>query len=234
MNVSELRKELKRHSSRERAKNLMWFFKTGPGEYGHGDIFIGLKVPDIRKTAKKFTGLSLKDIATVLSSRIHEERLAALLIMVSKYAAGDDPMKKDVFDMYLRNTRYINNWDLVDLSSHHIVGDFLLDKPRQILYDMAGSSLIWDRRIAIVSTARFIKNGYFDDTLKISALLLGDREDLIHKAAGWMLREVGKKNLPVLEGFLKKHYMKMPRTMLRYAIERFPEKRRQEYLKGKV
>jgi 3-methyladenine DNA glycosylase AlkD len=136
--------------------------------------------------------------------------------------------------MYLRNTRYINNWDLVDLSSHHIVGDFLLDKPRQILYDMAGSSLIWDRRISIVSTARFIKNGYFDDTLKISALLLGDKEDLIHKAAGWMLREVGKKNLPVLEGFLKKHYMKMPRTMLRYAIERFPEKRRQEYLKGKV
>jgi len=218
----------------KQAKILQRFFKTGLGEYGEGDIFIGVKVPQIRAVVKRYNDINFKETMQLLKSKIHEERLTALLILVSKYAKENDSEKKIIYKLYLKHTKYINNWDLVDLSARHIIGAFLTNKSKKPIYDLARSKVLWERRIAMVATYQYIKNNNFNDTLKIAKILLCDKEDLIHKAAGWMLREVGKRDSDAEESFLKKYYMKMPRTMLRYAIERFPETRRQGYLKGQV
>lgn len=232
MSAQLIKDDLRSQSSQEKAKILQRFFKTGAGEYGEGDIFIGVTVPKIRSICKKYKDVSYDVIHNLLSSPIHEERLLALLICVFKYEKGDGQIRKKVYDLYLQNTKQINNWDLVDLSCVKIVGHFLLDKPKDDLYRLVRSENLWERRIAIVSTWRFIKDGFLDETIKISESLLSDKESLIHKAVGWMLREVGKKNLDILETFLKRHYQNIPRTTLRYAIERFPEPNRKMYLKG--
>ena len=212
---------------------LKRFFKTGKGQYGEGDIFLGVQVPDSRKIVRKYTGISLEDTLSFLSSKIHEERLIALLIMVEKAKRSDEAGKETLFKKYLENTQYINNWDLVDLSADKIVGSYLFDKPKDILYSLAVSENLWERRIAILATFDFIKKGFYQETLKIAKILLNDRHDLIHKAVGWMLREVGKRcSQEVLEQFLIINYKQMPRTMLRYAIERLPETLRLQYLNG--
>ncbi len=234
MRAQDIKEQLKNLGNREQAAISQRFFKTGPGEYGEGDIFIGIKVPVLRKLVKEYPDLSLKDVKTLLRSKYHEERLLALLILVSKFKKGDVSTRQEIYDLYLKNTSSVNNWDLVDLSAHYIVGPFLTNKSRAPLYRLAKSKSLWQRRIAIMSTFDFIKKGEFSETLKIAEMLLADREDLIHKAVGWMLREIGKRRLQSEETFLKKHYQKMPRTMLRYAIEKFPEPKRKRYLKGTV
>jgi len=233
MTLKEIRKNLKKYSSREKAKILQGFFKTGIGEYGEGDIFLGVKVPCIRKAAKQYYNLSLKETLELLKSPIHEERLLALLILVLKYDRREEVDKKKVYEVYLAHTKYINNWDLVDLTAPHIVGAFLMDKCKKSLFALAKSKLLWERRISIVSTHYFIRNNEFNETLKIAKILISDEQDLIHKACGWMLREVGKRDIAKEEEFLTKHHKVMPRAMLRYAIERFPEAKRQSYLKCK-
>lgn len=230
--MKNIKDRLQQLASPETAEILQKFFKTGPGEYGEGDIFIGVRVPDLRKLAKEFQDIATSEVLAFLASSIHEERFLALLILVRNYERGDDIEKKKIYDLYLENTSYINSWDLVDGSAHHIVGAFLLDKDKAPLYRLAKSENLWERRIAIISTFYFIKHDQFQETLEIAKILLTDPEDLIHKAVGWMLREIGKRDLAAEETFLKKHAMKMPRTMLRYAIEKFPEPKRQRYLKG--
>lgn len=234
MTAKKTQKRLRQFASKEKARLLQRFFKTGPGEYGEGDIFLGVVVPDIRKVAKEYQGTPLSEIITLLRSTIHEERLLALLMLVHAYARGDDSLKRKIYSLYLKNTKYINNWDLVDLSAPNIVGTHLLDKSRKPLYAFAKSRDLWKRRIAVLSAFAFIRQNDFDDALGISKVLLTDDHDLIHKAVGWMLREVGKRDLSAEEKFLQQHYRKMPRTMLRYAIERFPEGKRRKYLDGKA
>jgi 3-methyladenine DNA glycosylase AlkD len=226
-------KELKKMADPQKAKGLSRFFKTGKGQYGEGDQFLGIMVPRQRAVAKKYNNLELDDIQIILQSRFHEFRLTALLILVDKFQTGDEKKKKEIFNFYMKNLKYINNWDLVDLSTPKIVGAYLQDKPaqRKMLYVLARSKDLWEKRIAIIATSSFIRSSDFSDTLKISKILLKDSQDLIHKAVGWMLREVGKKNRNVEEEFLQENYRKMPRTMLRYAIEKFEEKKRQKYLK---
>jgi len=221
-------------ANKEKAKILQGFFKTGPGEYGEGDVFLGIQVPVLRRVAREYEAISITEAGALLKSEIHEERLTALLILETKFSRGDAAEKRRIYDLYLRSTRHINNWDLVDLTAGRIVGEFLLDKNKRPLYDLAGSGNLWERRIAIVSTFSFIKRNIFSHTLKISAMLLADEEDLIHKAVGWMLREVGKRDLRAEQNFLKKYYDRMPRTTLRYAIERFPEAERKRYLRGEI
>jgi 3-methyladenine DNA glycosylase AlkD len=218
----------------EKARGLQRFFKTAPGQYGEGDIFIGLRVPEIRALAKEYAALSLAEIVRLLRSPIHEARLLALVILVRAYAQGDASLRERIYKLYLGNTRHINNWDLVDLSAEHIVGFHLKERNRAPLYTLAVSSLLWDRRISVLATFHFIRRGEFDDTLCIARLLLDDKEDLIHKAVGWMLREIGKRDRGAEETFLKRHHKVMPRTMLRYAIEKFPEELRQRYLRGEA
>ena len=231
-NLLPLKQDLKKFASKEQAAILSRFFKTGKGEYGAGDKFIGIKVPNQRQVARKyFSELSLKETEELLQSPIHEHRLTALIILNLKYQKADEKTKKEIFNLYLRNTKKINNWDLVDLSAPNIVGDYLLDKDRKILYKLAKSDDLWERRIVILATYAFIRNNEFEDTFKISEILMNDNHDLIHKAVGWMLREAGKRDLKEEEDFLKKYYKEMPRTMLRYAIERFEEKKRKSYLK---
>ena len=208
------------------------FFKTGPGEYGEGDVFLGVRVPVIRKVAKEFNGLPISEAESLLHSEFHEERLLALVIMVSHFEKGDDATRKRVYDLYLSNARYINNWDLVDLSAPQIVGGYQEGKSRRPLHRLAKSANLWERRIAILATFHFIRRGDFADTLKVAEMLLKDKEDLIHKAVGWMLREIGKRDVATLEAFLGKHCQVMPRTMLRYAIERFSDEKRREYLQA--
>ena len=234
MTPRDIQKKLEKLASKNKAKILQGFFKTGPGEYGEGDIFLGINVPVLRKIAAEHRDISLTEVKTLLKSKFHEERLAALLILVVKYSRADVAEQKKIYQLYLKSTRHINNWDLVDVTCGHIVGEYLYDKDKQPLYDLVKSKSLWERRISIVSTYAFIKRNKFSHTLKISALLLSDEEDLIHKAVGWMLREVGKRDLPILEQFLKKYYHKIPRTTLRYAIERFPETKRKRYLKGEI
>ncbi|MGA3084815.1 MAG: DNA alkylation repair protein [Thermodesulfobacteriota bacterium] len=218
----------------QRAKGLQRFFKTGPGEYGEGDVFLGLQVPEIRKLAKEYQALPLQAVIQLIHSPIHEARLLALLIMVRAYQKGDPALKERIYRAYLNNTRFINSWDLVDLSAEHIIGAHLSYSRRDPLKTLAVSDLIWDRRIAIMATFHFIKKGEFLDTMILAEMLLQDPEDLIHKAVGWMLREIGKRDQKIEESFLKTHYKTMPRTMLRYAIKKFPEDLRQRYLKGKI
>ncbi len=232
--MKNIQKRLKQLASSETAEILQKFFKTGPGEYGEGDIFIGVKVPDLRKLAKEFQDITTPEVRALLASSIHEERLLALLILVRNFASGDEITKKKIYELYLENTPFINSWDLVDGSAHHIVGAFLMGKNKAPLFRLAKSENLWERRIAIISTFYFIKLDQYQETLGIAEILLTDPEDLIHKAVGWMLREIGKRDRVAEETFLKKHYMKMPRTMLRYAIEKFPEPKRQRYLKGKI
>jgi 3-methyladenine DNA glycosylase AlkD len=215
---------------------LQVFFKTGPGQYGEGDIFLGIVVPKQRILVKKYKELDFDSIQDLLNSKIHEHRLVGALILVEKYKKSDkekdENSKKKIFEFYLKNAKNINNWDLVDLSAQNIVGKYLLDKNKAILYKLVKSNNLWEKRIAILSTFEFIKNNKFDDSLKIAELLINDKHDLIHKAVGWMLREIGKRNQEIEESFLKKHCKKMPRTMLRYAIEKFDEKKRKSYLKN--
>ena len=234
MTIRDIRSKLEKLGNKKKAKVLQGFFKTGPGEYGEGDIFLGVKVPEVRKLAKEYQDILIKEIKQLLKSHIHAERLLALLILIHKFSKGNDPTKKSIYELYLKNTQFVNNWDLVDLSAGHIVGAFLMEKSRKPLYRLARSKYLWERRISIISTFHFIKHYEFSETLKIGEILISDEEDLIHKAVGWMLREVGKRDLQTEEKFLKKHYKKMPRTMLRYAIERFPEAKRKRYLKGTV
>lgn len=208
------------------------FFKTAPGQYGAGDVFLGIKVPALRALVKTFRDATPGTIAALLKSKFHEERLFALLLLIDFYQRGSDADKKLAYDLYLAHTAQINNWDLVDVSAPHIVGDFLADKPRQVLYELVASESLWERRIAIIAPFHFIRRNDFTDTLHLAAHLLGDTHDLIHKAVGWMLREVGKRDLAAEEAFLQRYYRSMPRTMLRYAIERFPEVRRRQYLNG--
>lgn len=228
--LNDIRRDLDKLKNPQKAKALSGFFKTGKGEYGEGDIFLGLTVPQQRQITKKYPDLSLEDLQKLLSSKIHEYRLTSLFILIAKYKKADEREKGEIFDFYLKNTKNINNWDLIDLSAPSIVGDYLLEKDRAILYRLAKSKSLWEKRIAILATATFIKNGQLKDTLKISEILLNDKHDLIHKAVGWMLREIGKKDQKVEEQFLMKYYKTMPRTMLRYAIERFSEEKRKFYL----
>ena len=234
MNARTIQQRLEELGDTEKAAHAQRYFKTGPGQYGEGDVFLGIRVPVLRKLAKEYQALPLAETTQLLQSSIHEERLLALLILVLKYSKGNPSTQKTIYDLYLKHTKWINNWDLVDVTTPHIVGPFLMNRSREPLYRLAQSSSLWERRIAIITTFHFLKHGQFDDTLAIAEILLHDPEDLIHKAVGWMLREVGKRNLDAEEGFLQHHYRAMPRTMLRYAIEKFPEPKRQRYLKGMI
>ena len=234
MTGHEIRNRLRQLANKEKAETLQGFFKTGPGEYGEGDVFLGITVPKLRKLAKECDSIPITETATLLKSGIHEERLLALLMLVRAFSKGDAATQQKIYNLYRKNTRYVNNWDLVDLSAPNIVGNYLLDKSRKPLYKLAKSRDLWKRRIAIMATFCFIKQNEFNEALIISKMLLADNHDLVHKAVGWMLREIGKRSLSVEEKFLKQHYKKMPRTMLRYAIERFPEAKRRRYLNGAV
>lgn len=224
-------KSLTQLSDPVRAKNLSRFFKTGPGEYGEGDIFLGITVPQIRSFIRDYYHISLDDLQKLISSKYHEARMAGVLIHDKKYTrAKDEDAKLELINFYLENIQYINNWDLVDLSCHYALGEWLIDKPRLILYKFAESDDLWIRRVAIMTTFAFIRIHQFDDTMNICDMLIGDQHDLIHKATGWMLREIGKRDKRTLIEYLDKHVRQMPRTMLRYAIEKLPEKERKYYL----
>jgi 3-methyladenine DNA glycosylase AlkD len=233
--VKDIHDEVGRLADPERAMILQRFFKTGPGQYGEGDIFAGITVPGVRKLVRKHRDIPLKATAELLQSPIHEERLLALLILVEKYRRGDEAIRKRIYGLYRKNTRLINNWDLVDLSAEHIVGAYLDGTDRAPLYRLARSKSLWERRIAILATFHDIKRGMPDHTLALADILMADRHDLIHKAVGWMLREVGKRCSPdTLREFLQTRYRNMPRTMLRYAIEHFPAEERAAYLAGTI
>jgi 3-methyladenine DNA glycosylase AlkD len=232
--VEFIRAELRKSADPAKAKGLQWFFKTGPGEYGEGDRFLGIRVPDLRRVAKKHKDLSLDEICELLSSELHEERLLALFLLVHKYDKGDETTRSQIYRLYLKSTRHINNWDLVDSSAPRIVGRHLFDRARKPLFRLAKSESLWERRIAVLSTFDFVRQGDFQDAFAIADLLLNDCEDLIHKAVGWMIREVANRDMEAAESFLKPRYHEMPRTMLRYAIEKFPETKRHRYLLGKV
>ena len=209
------------------------FFKTGPGEYGEGDLFRGIRVPVLRALAKEYRSVPLPEAERLLRSTFHEDRLLALLLLVRLYSRGDETLREKIYRLYLKNTRFVNNWDLVDSSAEHIVGAHLWERPRAPLGRLAKSEDLWERRVAVMATFHFVKRGEFRETLDLARALLSDREDLMHKAVGWMLREVGKRDPEAEERFLKENYRRMPRTMLRYAIEKFPEERRRRYLKGR-
>lgn len=234
MTAQELRKKLWTLGNRQKANVLRKFFKTGPGEYGEGDVFLGVTVPQLRKLAREHQGMETAEVTHLLASSVHEERMFALLLFVYAYAKGDAAKKKEIYTAYLKHTKFVNNWDLVDTSAEHIVGAYLENRSKRPLYRLAKSGSLWERRIAVMATFHLIKQNEFSETLTLAKTLLTDEEDLIHKAVGWMLREVGKRNPEKEEAFLKEHYHKMPRTMLRYAIEKFPERKRMRYLRGEV
>jgi 3-methyladenine DNA glycosylase AlkD len=238
MDLKLIKKEIDSHFDKERSLHSQRFFKNGKGEYGEGDVFLGLSVPLQRIIAKKyFKEINIKDLnTTLIRSKIHEHRQVALFLMVYRYEIEDKKGKDAIYNYYVKNIKYVNNWDLVDSSAPNIIGSYLYDNPskRNILYKWVKSDKLFIRRIAIVSTFYFIKKNYFLDTLKISKLLLKDKEDLIHKAVGWMLREIGNRNLKEEIKFLDKYYKEMPRTMLRYSIEKFQEEKRLKYLKGLI
>jgi 3-methyladenine DNA glycosylase AlkD len=234
MSLREIKQQLRSLADPEKAQILQRFFKTGPGQYGEGDRFLGVKVPELRGVAKSHVVLAPDKVVKLLKSAIHEERMTALLIWTYQFDRADAAGRRAIFELYMAHTDWINNWDLVDVTAPQIVGAYLMDGDRSPLYTLAGSQDLWERRIAMVATLTFIRSNQFDDTLAIAGRLLKDDHDLIHKATGWMLREVGKRDQKAMEGFLLKHYHMMPRTMLRYAIEKLPEKRRQDYLKGRA
>ena len=232
MIAKEVINELKILATEDRRKSNEWFFKTNKGEYGYGDIFLGVRMPDIRKVAKKFSPkITLKELTELIQSPIHEVRLCALIILVNQYKKGNF---SKIFEYYIRQINFINNWDLVDSSAPYIVGDYLYNNPdeRSILFDFVHSENLWVRRISIVSTFTLIKNNQFNETLQIAKILLNDKHDLIHKAVGWMLREVYKRDQDLIRTFLKQNYAQLPRTTLRYAIERMDEVERLLFLKG--
>jgi len=234
MTHREISNRLRLLSNETIAKHSQRFFKTAPGEYGEGDRFLGIRVPAIRKQVRNCGSIEPGAILRLLKSPYHEERLCALLLLVREFGKGDAARQSVIYRLYLAHTRYINNWDLVDSSASQIVGRFLEGRDRTVLYELAVSGSIWERRISIIATFHFIRIGQFDDCLKLARLLLKDREDLIHKATGWMLREIGNRDIGIETAFLTAHYRDMPRTMLRYAIEKFPEKIRKLYLSGEI
>ena len=225
-----LRRDIRKVAQVERADSNKWFFKTGPGEYGEGDRFLGVTVAQLRTLARRYVDLPLTRVIRLLQSPWHEERLLALLILVDQYARAGEPARHAIHRAYLRNTKSINNWDLVDSSAAQIVGAHLDNCDRRLLRRLARSKSVWERRIAMIATYHYIRRGDFTDALAIAALLRRDEHDLIHKAVGWMLREIGKRDRRVEERFLRKHAPTMPRTMLRYAIEKFPRTLRQRYM----
>ncbi len=229
--LSDIQTRMRSLASPETARILQGFFKTGPGQYGEGDVFLGIRVPTIRSIAKEFPDAGLDTAVDLLHSRFHEERLLALLFLMSQFAAGNAHARQSAYQAYLENTQWINNWDLVDISAPHVPGAYLAEQSRAPLYRLIRSPSLWERRIAMVATFHFIRRNDFDDALLLAEHLLNDPEDLMHKAGGWMLREVGKRDQKRLEQFLNQHGQFMPRTMLRYAIERFPEALRQSYLR---
>ncbi len=229
------REEIRALANKEIAQHSLRFFKTDKGEYGHGDLFLGVRAPKIRLIAKKHIDISITDMKTLIQSKYHEERFLGLIILVNKYAKTKDKKNQNqLYKIYVYSFKYINNWNLVDVTCPHVTGKHLIDKDRTILYKWAKSEDLWAKRIAMVSTFSFIRKNDLEDTFKIAEILLHDEHDLIHKAVGWMLREAGKRDLKREETFLKKYYKTMPRTMLRYAIEKFPETKRQKYLKGTI
>ncbi|RMF08022.1 MAG: DNA alkylation repair protein [Candidatus Neomarinimicrobiota bacterium] len=232
--INRLREQLRDLADPVRAQNLARFFQTGPGQYGEGDRFYGIRVPHLRQVAGRTELPTLDEAEHLLQSPIHEERFVALLLLIRLYRRKNPDLRAQVYRLYLRNTRFINNWDLVDTSAEHIVGAWLWDKDRSPLSDLARSPLLWERRIAVLATFHFIKKGDFSTTLALAGQLVHDPEDLIHKAVGWMLREIGNRHRPTEEEFLRAHYRDMPRTALRYAIEKFPEPLRQAYLRGRI
>lgn len=235
--LSHLQKEIRGLANPKRAEFMGRFFKTGIGEYGEGDIFLGgIDTPTINKIVIKYKELTLFDLEKLISSKYHEERMAALGILKKHFEKAGQKERKEIYKFYLSNTKHINNWDLVDVTADKIVGIYLLENPKEVdvLDKLVKSKSLWERRISVMTTFAYIKNGKFDKTLELVEKLLGDKEDLMHKAAGWMLREIGKRNISVEKKFLAKHYKIMPRTMLRYAIEKFPEDVRQKYLLGKI
>ncbi len=234
MNIKTIHTEMKNLGDADKAAHAQGFFKTGPGQYGAGDRFLGIRVPVVRKMAHRCRDLRLEQVARLLHSPWHEERLLALLVLVKQFAAGDQLQQRAIYDLYLKNTAFVNNWDLVDSSAHLIVGPWLAKRSRRPLRKLARSKSLWERRISIMATFHYIRQGEFSDTLDLAEMLLTDEHDLIHKAVGWMLREVGNRNQPVAEKFLYTRYQTMPRTMLRYAIEKYPPDLRQDYLKGRV
>lgn len=235
--LQQLIKRTKKLYSPERAEHSKYFFKTGPGQYGEGDVFWGLSVPEMRSLARECKDLDLVGVTELLASEVHELRLIGLTILVEKYQkAENDAERKIIYDFYIKHRAAANNWDLVDLSVYKVMGDYLVRNPKErtILYKFIKSKNMWERRLAMVSTIAFIRQGESEDVLKLAEALLDDKEDLMHKASGWMLREFGKRDEKKLTEFLDKNISKMPRTMLRYAIEKFPETKRQKYLKIKI
>jgi len=232
--LQQLQDELAALGSSEKADHLSRFFKTGPGDYGEGDVFMGVTVPELRKLAKAFASLEDKHLHMLMTSEIHEHRLISLFFLVKRYQTSEIKEQTRYYQFYLDHFENVNNWDLVDQSAHHIVGHYLFEKDRSPLKQWVKSPHLWTRRIAIVATWHFIRQNDFADTYLLAEHCLTDKEDLMHKAVGWMLREAGKRDQEHLEGFLKKHYQNMPRTMLRYAIERFDEPLRQAYLKATI
>jgi len=234
--LENLREDLHQAANPQKAKILQRFFKTGKGEYAEGDKFLGVAVPQTRAIIKKYwRGISIGEAEILLHAEIHEERMAALLILAEKFEKGDEPSRKEIFDLYLANAKFVNNWDLVDLSAPKIAGAYLENRDKSILPKLAKSKNLWERRIAMLAVFRFIKNGDAAMALKIAEILISDKEDLIRKAVGWMLREIGKNcGQKIEEDFLRRHYRIMSRTTLRYAIERFDEGRRQDYLTGRI
>lgn len=232
MSLNEIKNELKGLGDAERANHGERFFKTGKGEYGEGDKFIGVTVPSQREVAKKFKHIPLAEVFELMKSEIHEHRLTALFILVDKYKKADFKTKKQILDFYLANLKYVNNWDLVDSSAHKIVGEYLLKYPeeRDILYKLARSNHLWSKRVAIISTFTLIRDKQFDDALKIAEILLKDGHDLMHKAVGWMIREIGNRDHAMEKKFLDKYFKCMPRTMLRYAIEKLPSAEKSFYM----
>lgn len=230
--VFQIKSELKKYIKPEKVAIFANFFKTGQGQYGEGDLFLGINVPDQRTVAKLFQNeATLSDVDSLLKEKYHECRLTALLILVEKYKKSSDENKKRIVDFYLENLKRVNNWDLVDLTAPKILGNYLLDKDRKILYRLARSENLWEKRVSIISTYTLLKDKQYLETIEISKILLSDTHDLIHKAVGWMLREMGKMDKKIEMDFLDIYYKKMPRTMLRYAIEKFSEEERQDYLK---
>lgn len=234
MTAKDVERELNALENPADAEFLQRFFKTGPGQYGEGDVFIGLRVPQTRVITKKYRDLPLPEIEKLLDSPIHEHRLAAVIIMTERAKRAQGEEMKDLYDLYLRRIDRMNNWDIIDISCGHVVGGYLLDKPRDILYKLVRSKVMWERRVAIISTSRFIAHGDLDDTFKLAELLINDNEDLIHKASGWMLREAGKKDETRLKDFLDQHAATMPRTMLRYSLEKLHSTDKAHYMTAKL
>jgi 3-methyladenine DNA glycosylase AlkD len=232
--IKDIQNSLRRYASPERKINVERFFKTGKGQYGEGDEFIGVSNPDVRKVAREYKDISLDEIELLLHSPIHEDRLCALIILVNQNTKANPEAQKTIVNLYIVNLAFINNWDLVDLSAHYILGKAIYDgiQSKDILDTLAHSPILWERRVAIISTFYFIHKGNIDDTLRLSKVLLTDKEDLMHKAVGWALREAWKKDAPRVEEFLQENYSHIPRTTLRYAIERIEENKRKRFLKG--